>query len=82
MDVWFEPGIQKPNRRATFLVIGTNAAIDDDFISAENGFERSWWRWPRASLARLRSDKKIPVLTDDLAPVDHLMRGLLVGSIN
>ncbi|MEK9744455.1 MAG: fused MFS/spermidine synthase [Candidatus Puniceispirillum sp.] len=82
VDVWFELGIQKPNRRATFLVIGTNAAIEDDFISAENGFERSWWRWPRTSLARLKSDEKLPVLTDNLAPVDHLMRGLLVGSIN
>ena len=82
VDVWFEPGIQEPNTRATFLVIGSNAAIEDDFINAEQGFERSWWRWPRTNLAKLRSDEKLPILTDDRAPVDYLMRGLLVDPVN
>ncbi|XDZ62732.1 fused MFS/spermidine synthase [Alphaproteobacteria bacterium LSUCC0396] len=80
VDVWFEPDPQQQGARTTFIVVGTNRPIEDDYINAETGFDRSWWRWPRKQLASASAARDLPILTDDRAPVDRLMSGLLLGA--
>jgi spermidine synthase len=82
VDVWFEPDPQQQGARTTFIVVGTNRPIEDDYINAETGFERSWWRWPRKQLTSASAARDLPILTDDRAPVDRLMSGLLLGTAN
>ena len=80
VEVWFEPDLRQQGARTTFIVVGSNTALDDDFINAEHGFERSWWRWPASKLAAASANQTLPILTDDRAPVDKLMSGLLLGA--
>jgi hypothetical protein len=69
VEVWFEPDPRQQGRRTTYIVVGANTPLEDDFINAENGFERSWWRWPNAKLASASANQHLPILTDDRAPL-------------
>ena len=82
VEVWFEPDPRQQGMRTTFIVVGTNTPLEDDFINAENGFERSWWRWPNSKLVSASANQQLPILTDDRAPVDRLMSGLLLGKLH
>ena len=82
VEVWFEPDPRQQGMRTTFIVVGTNTPLEDDFINAENGFERSWWRWPNTKLISASANQQLPILTDDRAPVDKLMSGLLLGNLH
>ena len=82
VEVWFEPDPRQQGMRTTFIVVGTNTPLEDDFINAENGFERSWWRWPNTKLISAIANQQLPILTDDRAPVDKLMSGLLLGNLH
>ena len=82
VEVWFEPDPRQQGMRTTFIVVGTNTPLEDDFINAENGFERSWWRWPNSKLVSASANQQLPILTDDRAPVDKLMSGLLLSNLH
>ena len=82
IEIWFEPDPNQQSSRMTFIVVAAKTPIDDDMLIAERGFERSWWRWPSNRLEKVFASDRIPVLTDDLAPVDKLMRGTLLDGLS
>ena len=75
-EIWFEPN---QVGRTTFIVVAAKTSFVDNFLTAKNGFERSWWRWPNRKLEKALVLHSIPILTDDLAPVERLMSGMVLA---
>jgi spermidine synthase len=82
VEVWFEPDPSQQGSRSTFVVVAAKTPIDEDVLYAKRGFERSWWRWPQNRLEKAIQLDSFPVLTDDRAPVDQLMRNMLLSELS
>jgi spermidine synthase len=82
IEIWFEPDPNQESARMTFVVVAAKSTIDDDILFAERGFERSWWRWPENRLKKVFASDRVPILTDDLAPVEHLMSGTVLDGLS
>jgi len=65
-------------RRVTYMVVAGRTATDISRVRARRGIERTWLRWPADDLAKTMAGADVPILTDDYAPVDRLMAGLLL----
>jgi predicted membrane-bound spermidine synthase len=77
VDLWMD---QIPEaERVTFIVTATNAKRLPKTVAARNGFERSWSRMTEDLMGFGTSPDALPLLTDDYAPVERLIKGLLVG---
>ncbi|MFZ0791039.1 MAG: fused MFS/spermidine synthase [Chromatiaceae bacterium] len=78
VDVWMD-GPPRANR-ITFIVTASDAPPLPDEIPARTGPARSWFR-VTDMLDRFGVPMdRVPVLTDDYAPVEQLIAGLLTGS--
>ena len=76
VEVWVEQGEFGNPGRTTFIVLASDTPTMAANLMALRGPERSWRRLPWKKLeGRIAS---APVLTDDFAPVDRLMSGLLL----
>ena len=73
IQVWFEPNITSTHGRVTYTIVASQKRLYQDIITAKNGFDRTWWLWPAEKLRNNHLYKKLPILTDDRAPVDLLM---------
>lgn len=67
--------------RVTFNVLASNRETGADMISAAFGLVRDWRRWPTDDLMKRLHTAHVPVLTDDFAPVDRLLSGLLLSNV-
>lgn len=65
--------------RVTFIVSANNGPRLPKTIPARRGFERAWSRMTEDLMAYGTPPAKIPLLTDDYAPVERLIAGLLLG---
>ncbi|MBK1724042.1 fused MFS/spermidine synthase [Thiocystis violacea] len=77
IDIWME-GPPEANR-VTFVITATDVARLPDRVEAQHGLERSWQRvTDMVDRVGVPMDE-IPLLTDDFAPVESLIAGLLTG---
>ncbi|MCB2101024.1 MAG: fused MFS/spermidine synthase, partial [Rhodobacterales bacterium] len=84
VEVWIEgdPGTAGGlalRGRTTFVIVAGQQPSPGNRLRAGSGFDRLWVRWPGPNLRRRVAQAGGPVLTDDLAPVDRLMSGLLLA---
>jgi len=79
VDVWLD---QAPNSvtRTTYVISANNTRTLPDMIVSQRGFERRWLRINPPLMATGTPFEKLPVLTDDFVPVEHLLSGLLFGA--
>ncbi|MBW9268290.1 MAG: fused MFS/spermidine synthase [Candidatus Thiodiazotropha sp. (ex. Lucinisca nassula)] len=77
VDLWMEgvPGAE----RATFVLSATNSERPAEIVQARFGFERTWFRVTEKLMALGKPLDELPILTDDYAPVERLIAGLLLG---
>ena len=78
-EIWFEPDQAE---RMTFIVVASKTPFEKKFLVAQNGFERNWWRWPDSKLDEVISSDAVLILTDDYAPVERLMSGVVLSGLH
>lgn len=79
VEVWVEMAEQPPGRRITYLVLASDTPTATGRLAATRGPDRAWARLPSAFVAARAEAARVPILTDDYAPVDRLMSHLLLS---
>ena len=79
VEVWAEREEIGQRGRVTYLVTASNTAHGQPVLRATQGLHRTWVRWPGNDLKARTADSHVPLLSDDFAPVDRLMSGLLTA---
>ena len=80
VELWLDLEAIGPNeKRTTWIVIASNAATPAAEIRATVGFARRWINVPIEAMIREVGADRLVHLTDDHAPVDWLMRDLLLN---
>ena len=79
VEVWAEREEIGQRGRVTYLVTASNKALERPLLQAQRGLARSWVRWPHNDLRARTMAGSVPLLSDDFAPVDRLMSGLLLA---
>lgn len=74
IEVWAEIDQVLTGGRITYLVIAADQGSGFEEIRATRPEGPRWRRWPPADLARRIAAADVPLLTDDFAPVDRLIR--------
>ncbi|WP_462328506.1 fused MFS/spermidine synthase [Thiohalocapsa halophila] len=77
VDIWMDQAPEDP--RVTFIVSANNGPRLPRTVPARRGFERAWSRMTEDLMAYGTPPAEIPLLTDDYAPVERLIAGLLLG---
>ncbi len=77
VDLWMEgvPG----DAQVTFVLSATDGERPAGIVEARFGFERTWFRVTEKLMVLGKPLDELPVLTDDYAPVERLIAGLLLG---
>ena len=77
VDIWMD---RVPDaERVTFIVTASNGPRLPKTVLARRGFRRAWSRMTEDIMAYGTPPAEIPILTDDYAPVERLIAGLLLG---
>jgi predicted membrane-bound spermidine synthase len=77
VDIWMDHVPEAP--RFTFIVTAGNGPRLPKTVLARRGFERAWSRMTEDLMAFGTPPEALPLLTDDYAPVERLIAGLLIG---
>jgi len=77
VDVWMEGMPEHP--RVTFVLTASDGPRLPETVTARAGFERAWHRVTEKLMEIGTKPDELPILTDDYAPVERLIAGLLVG---
>ncbi|MDA1090139.1 MAG: fused MFS/spermidine synthase [Proteobacteria bacterium] len=80
VEVWRTLGEMSETGRVTYVVLASQAPTSASRINSSRGIARTWARWPDADIRPLITAEKVPELTDDFAPVDWLMAGLIFSA--
>lgn len=78
VDVWMEGVPEHP--RVTFVLTASDAPRLPQTVTARGGFERSWHRVTETLMDIGTPAEELPILSDDYAPVERLIAGLLIGT--
>ncbi len=78
VEAWIERGEAGGPGRVTFVVLASTQPTPRARLSSARGTERTWVRWPAADLDSRIARARVPLLTDDFAPVDRLMAHVLL----
>jgi spermidine synthase len=80
VDLWMDgvPGAE----RVTFVLSATNGERPPATVQARLGFERTWFRVTEKLMGLGAPVDELPLLSDDYAPVERLIAGLLLGGRN
>lgn len=93
VEVWAE-AMPLTTSRLTYVMTASQRITDDhrtagsrladlnprpEVLDARRGFERRWFRIDQTLAATGTPDSKLPVLTDNFAPVESLISGLLLS---
>ena len=78
VEAWIERGEAGRPGRVTYVVLASARPTPGARLSSTRGTERTWVRWPPADLEARIARARVPLLTDDFAPVDRLMSHLLL----
>lgn len=81
VEVWKSLDERLISGRTNFTVIASRQPTPVGRLSSARGIERIWTRWPEEDLRRLATASRVPLLTDDFSPVDRLMSGLLLSTV-
>ncbi len=77
VDIWMD---QVPEtERVTFIITAGEGPRLPRTVLARRGFRRAWSRMTEDIMAFGTPPERLPVLTDDYAPVERLIAGLLLG---
>jgi spermidine synthase len=79
VEVWVETADPGPGRRITYLVLASETPTPVPRVRANRGPDRTWARLPDRFVADRIARARVPVLTDDHAPVDRLMAHLVLS---
>jgi spermidine synthase len=77
VDVWMEGMPEHP--RVTFVLTASDGPRLPETVTARLGFERAWHRVTEMLMEIGTTPDALPLLTDDFAPVERLIAGLLLG---
>jgi spermidine synthase len=77
VDIWMDQVPEDP--RFTFIISASNGPRLPKTVVARRGFQRAWSRMTEDIMAYGTPLEKIPLLTDDFAPVERLIANLLLG---
>ncbi|WP_295884426.1 fused MFS/spermidine synthase [uncultured Thiohalocapsa sp.] len=77
VDIWMDQVPEDP--RVTFIVSAGNGPRLPKTVPARRGFQRAWSRMTEDIMAYGTPPADLPLLTDDYAPVERLIAGLLLG---
>ena len=77
VDVWLDE-IPSQQQRMTYVIAASDRSFEGDFYQARSGFQRNWYRINEPLFNSGDSLAELPVLSDDYAPVERLIAGLLV----
>lgn len=85
VEVWVDSEQMMMAGRMTFLVLASahptaTSRIESQRIT-DTGTQRSWRRWPPDKLKVEMEESRVPILTDDYAPVDRLMFPVLKADL-
>ncbi len=78
VEAWIERGEAGRHGRVTYVVLASAHPTPRARLSSTRGTERTWVRWPPPDLAARVARARVPLLTDDFAPVDRLMAHVLL----
>ncbi|MBI1207090.1 MAG: spermidine synthase [Azospirillum sp.] len=83
VEVWVDPDQLAAGERTTFVVVSRLAlpAVSARVLHSETTPGRRWLLWPAEHLAGKLGAAGVPVLTDDFAPVDRLMRAVFAEDV-
>jgi spermidine synthase len=79
VEAWITVGEVDAGGRETFVVLASAEPTPAVRIASTGGVGRNWFRWPEDDMRRRLAEASIPILTDDFAPVDRLMSGLILS---
>jgi hypothetical protein len=77
VDIWMDQVPDTP--RYTFILSASNGPRLPKTVTARRGYQRAWSRMTEDIMAYGTPPSALPLLTDDYAPVERLIAGLLVG---
>jgi MFS family permease len=77
VDVWME-GMPEASR-VTYVLTATDGERLPERVAARWGLERVWLRVTEQVMQVGTPQSEVPMLTDDFAPVERLIAGLLIG---
>jgi hypothetical protein len=79
VELWLDlDAIGPAEKRTTWIVIASNVATDAAEIRSQYGFDRRWVQVPVGRMIDQVGADRLVFLTDDHAPVDWLLRDLLL----
>ena len=78
VTVWQETS-DATEGRSTFAIIASVTPPAESLITATYGIEREWHAWNARDLSRRIEMARVPVLTDDFAPVDRLLSHIFMS---
>jgi predicted membrane-bound spermidine synthase len=77
VDVWFDAADAGGGKRSTYVVVASDSPSSVGALTAAHG-GRSWVRSSLDLLAPRIAEGRVPVLTDDYAPVDRLLSHVIL----
>lgn len=77
VDIWMDRVPEAP--RYTFILSASNGPRLPKTVTARRGYQRAWSRMTEDIMGFGTPPSELPMLTDDYAPVERLIAGLLVG---
>ncbi len=80
VEVWADADQLGSGGRTTFVLAAGDRATPIGRLASPRDPTRLWLRWPAEDLAEQIAASGVPVLRDDYAPVDRLLRGVMEES--
>ena len=81
VELWLDiEQVQPQDARVTWIVTGSNKATPGNSFSSSHGFNREWTRGPIALMRDYVGVENLITLTDDFAPVDRLLAGVILNA--
>lgn len=76
VEVWADVAQAAGAGRLTYILVAANRGSDDARLDSPAFPGRRWARLSDETVAAWRDAASVPILTDDFAPVDRLLRGV------
>lgn len=76
VEIWADADQLVASQRLTYLIVAADRPGSTDKLLSARFPDRAWLRRSPRALQRWLRDPAIPVMTDDLAPVDRLLSGV------
>ena len=80
VDVWLEV-IPEDVERVTYVISANQGAKQPEMIKSQRGFERVWYNITEPLIETGSNLDELPLLTDNFAPVERLVSGLLLSTL-